>query len=57
MFSFVFFSFTLKQSPLFFQERQPFERIEVTREQALEMFADNSFKASKLLVFEIVSDE
>lgn len=57
MFSFVFFSFALKQSPLFFQERQPFERIEVTREQALEMFADNSFKASKLLVFEIVSDE
>lgn len=31
-------------------ERQPFERIEVTREQALEMFADNSFKV------EIIND-
>ncbi|XP_044488306.1 threonine--tRNA ligase, mitochondrial 1-like [Mangifera indica] len=31
-------------------EKQPFERIEVTREQALEMFSDNSFKV------EIISD-
>lgn len=31
------------------QEKQPFDRIEVTREQALEMFSDNSFKVSKLL--------
>lgn len=28
----------------FFQEKQPFERIEVTRDQALEMFSDNKFK-------------
>nr|KYP66188.1 hypothetical protein KK1_012472 [Cajanus cajan] len=27
-------------------EKQPFERIEVTRDQALEMFSDNKFKAS-----------
>ncbi|GKC57732.1 threonine--tRNA ligase, mitochondrial 1, partial [Tanacetum coccineum] len=27
-------------------EKQPFERIEVSREQALEMFSDNKFKAS-----------
>ncbi|KAK1584551.1 hypothetical protein Q3G72_033968 [Acer saccharum] len=32
------------------QERQPFERIEVTREQALEMFSDNTFKV------EIIND-
>lgn len=31
----------------FIQEKQPFERIEVSREQALEIFSDNSFKASK----------
>lgn len=31
---------------LTFQEKQPFERIEVSREQALEMFSDNNFKAS-----------
>lgn len=51
------------------QEKQPFERIEVTRDQALEMFSDNKFKASitffsslrvrwgvdKLLVFMILS--
>lgn len=28
------------------QEKQPFERIEVTREQALEMFSENNFKVS-----------
>ncbi|KAK1272434.1 hypothetical protein QJS04_geneDACA012115 [Acorus gramineus] len=28
-------------------EKQPFERIEVTREQALEMFAENNFKANE----------
>lgn len=28
------------------QEKQPFERIEVSREQALEMFEENKFKAS-----------
>lgn len=33
------------------QEKQPFERIEVSREQALEMFSDNSFKASKAANF------
>ncbi|KAG5520969.1 hypothetical protein RHGRI_033505 [Rhododendron griersonianum] len=27
-------------------EKQPFERVEVTREQALEMFSENKFKAS-----------
>lgn len=27
------------------QEKQPFERIEVTREQALELFSENNFKA------------
>lgn len=27
------------------QEKQPFERIEVSREQALEIFAENKFKA------------
>lgn len=26
------------------QEAQPFERIEVTKDQALEMFSDNQFK-------------
>ena len=26
------------------QEKQPFDRIEVTRQQALEMFGDNPFK-------------
>lgn len=26
------------------QEKQPFERIEVTRQQALEFFAENPFK-------------
>lgn len=31
--------------PFNFQEKQPFERIEVTRQQALEMFSDNKFKA------------
>ena len=54
---------------LYLQEKQPFERIEVTRDQALEMFSDNKFKASitffsslrvrwgvdKLLVFMILS--
>lgn len=30
--------------PLLPQEKQPFERIEVTRQQALEMFSDNQFK-------------
>jgi len=30
------------------QEKQPFERIEVTRDQALEIFSDNKFKASTL---------
>ncbi|MCD7449855.1 hypothetical protein HAX54_001897 [Datura stramonium] len=28
------------------EEKQPFERIEVTRQQALDMFSDNRFKAS-----------
>ncbi|KAH9773421.1 threonine--tRNA ligase 1 [Citrus sinensis] len=32
------------------KERQPFERIEVTRDQALEMFSDNNFKV------EIIND-
>lgn len=35
------------------QEKQPFERIEVSREQALKMFSDNSFKASKAANFYI----
>lgn len=30
------------------QEKQPFERIEVSRDQALDMFSDNPFKVSKL---------
>jgi len=30
----------------FFQEKQPFERIEVSRKQALEMFSDNKFKVN-----------
>lgn len=34
------------KSPLLLQEKQPFERIEVSREQALEMFDENKFKAS-----------
>jgi threonyl-tRNA synthetase len=29
---------------LLLQAKQPFERIEVTRDQALEMFAENPFK-------------
>lgn len=33
----------------FFQDNQPFERIEVSRDQALEMFSDNKFKASTVL--------
>ncbi|XP_020866244.1 LOW QUALITY PROTEIN: probable threonine--tRNA ligase, cytoplasmic [Arabidopsis lyrata subsp. lyrata] len=33
------------------QERQPFERIQVTKDQALEMFSDNKFKV------EIVNDD
>ena len=28
------------------QEKQPFERIEVTREQAIEIFSENNFKES-----------
>jgi len=28
------------------QEKQPFERIEVSRAEALEMFAENKFKAT-----------
>lgn len=31
---------------LLLQEKQPFERIEVSREQALEMFDENKFKVS-----------
>ncbi|KAF7829382.1 threonine--tRNA ligase, mitochondrial 1 [Senna tora] len=34
-------------------EKQPFERIEVSRDQALEMFSDNKFKAS---IVEIIKD-
>jgi hypothetical protein len=30
------------------QEKQPFERIEVSRAEALEMFAENQFKATFL---------
>jgi hypothetical protein len=30
------------------QEKQPFERIEVSRAEALEMFAENKFKATFL---------
>jgi hypothetical protein len=30
------------------QEKQPFERIEVSRAEALEMFAENEFKATFL---------
>ena len=30
-----------------FQEKQPFERIEVSRNQALELFSENSFKVSE----------
>ncbi|KHN00337.1 Threonine--tRNA ligase, mitochondrial [Glycine soja] len=43
-------------------EKQPFERIEVTRDQALEMFSDNKFKASITFFFfcrswvEIIND-
>ncbi|KAL5122416.1 Threonine--tRNA ligase, mitochondrial 1 [Glycine soja] len=43
-------------------EKQPFERIEVTRDQALEMFSDNKFKASIAFFFfcgswvEIIND-
>lgn len=33
---------------ILFQEKQPFERIEVSRDQALEIFSENKFKASKL---------
>jgi hypothetical protein len=33
---------------LYLQDKQPFERIEVTRDQALEIFCDNKFKASTL---------
>jgi hypothetical protein len=33
---------------LYLQDKQPFERIEVTRDQALEIFSDNKFKASTL---------
>jgi threonyl-tRNA synthetase len=29
------------------QEKQPFERIEVSKDEALEMFSDNNFKVSK----------
>ena len=32
---------------LIFQEKQPFERIEVSKDEALEMFSDNNFKVSK----------
>lgn len=32
---------------LYPQAKQPFERIEVTREQALEIFSDNQFKVSE----------
>lgn len=35
----------------FYQEKQPFERIEVSRDQALEMFSDNKFKASTAALF------
>ncbi|TQD69040.1 hypothetical protein C1H46_045427, partial [Malus baccata] len=31
--------------------KQPFERIEVTREQALELFSDNQFKVSEAAQF------
>jgi threonyl-tRNA synthetase len=31
------------------QEKQPFERIEVSRAEALEMFAENKFKAKFLI--------
>lgn len=31
------------------QEKQPFERIEVSRDQALEMFSENSFKVSDVV--------
>ena len=31
------------------QEKQPFERIEVSRAEALEMFAENKFKATFLV--------
>ncbi|KAJ8420770.1 hypothetical protein Cgig2_016214 [Carnegiea gigantea] len=37
-------------------EKQPFERIEVTRQQALEMFSDNRFKASFGSLVEIIND-
>jgi threonyl-tRNA synthetase len=35
------------------QEKQPFECIEVTRDQALEIFADNKFKASTLTLLSL----
>lgn len=38
-----------------FQEKQPFERIEVSRDQALEMFSDNKFKASTAALFFLTS--
>jgi len=37
------------------QEKQPFERIEVSRAQALEMFAENKFKASCLSQISVYS--
>ncbi|PON44620.1 Threonine-tRNA ligase, class IIa [Parasponia andersonii] len=36
------------------RQKQPFERIEVSREQALEIFSDNSFKASIAAYYAIV---
>jgi threonyl-tRNA synthetase len=38
---------------LYLQDKQPFERIEVTRDQALKIFSDNKFKAS---ILTLVSD-
>jgi threonyl-tRNA synthetase len=37
------------------QEKQPFERIEVSRAEALEMFAENEFKATFLATVLFVS--
>jgi hypothetical protein len=37
-----------------FQENQPFERIEVSRDEALEIFSDNNFKASESVIFIII---
>lgn len=38
---------TTRYLPFLFQEKQPFERIEVSRDDALKIFAENKFKVIK----------